>query len=317
MLRPLIVSEADLAAGALPPGSAVLGALGFGGAAIPLAAAVPAAPVAMAVLGQAPAIELWLADEPATYGAADGCRFAIAGDTIFAIVDPGLPECAGMQAMAQDLYARLFALADRTGHPHVIRAFNYLSAITGEEAGTERYRRFNTGRHAAFLAAGRAVAAAPAACALGMRAGPPVVAFIAARRPGLPLENPRQVSAYHYPAQFGRHRPSFSRALRTADALHISGTASIVGHRSLHAGDVAAQAQEALRNVAALLSECGGLTLEGVAARLVLKAYVRHAADLPAVQAVLAQAGLRPALILHAEICRPELLVEVEGFLPL
>ena len=52
----------------------------------------------------------------------------------------------------------------------------------------------------------------PAACALGSRNGSPlVIYFLASRQPVTPVENPRQISAYDYPAQYGP-KPAFSRA---------------------------------------------------------------------------------------------------------
>jgi hypothetical protein len=59
------------------------------------------------------------------------------------------------------------------------------------------------------------------------------------------------VSAYDYPRQYGPAAPSFSRAALTPDPLLlISGTASIVGHASVHLGDVTAQLEETLANLA-------------------------------------------------------------------
>ena len=88
---------------------------------------------------------------------------------------------------------------------------------------------------------------------------PVVVYFLAGRVAPVFVENPRQVSAYHYPREYGTHSPVFSRAalLRQAQSLtlFISGTASIVGHRSLHLGDTAAQTRETLTNIEALLGE--------------------------------------------------------------
>src|SRR5439155_626739 len=72
----------------------------------------------------------------------------------------------------------------------------------------------------------------------------------------------------------------------------ISGTASIVGHRSLHVGDTAAQTRETLANIEALLAEANRVArsarfgLGGLAC----KVYVRRPADLPVIQAELAAA---------------------------
>jgi chorismate lyase/3-hydroxybenzoate synthase len=90
-----------------------------------------------------------------------------------------------------------------------------------------------------------------------------------------------------------------------------------VGHRSLHPGDVAAQTRETLSNIEALVSEANRL-LRGVRfsmEALVYKVYVRRPADLPVIQAELAAAPGAAArtIYLQADICRQELLVEIEA----
>ena len=95
---------------------------------------------------------------------------------------------------------------------------------------------------------------------LGSPAGSPLsIYFLAARRPPKMIENPRQTSAYHYPPKFGRHSPIFSRACVWGESgggrLFVSGTASIVGHETIHRGDVIAQTRETMVNIGALLEE--------------------------------------------------------------
>jgi len=219
-------------------------------------------------------------------------------------------------------YEEIFAVLDATQHCNLIRIWNYVPAINAPAAGEERYRLFNSARQAAFRKSGRAVmGSVPAACALGSPAGSPLcVYFLAARRPPKMIENPRQTSAYHYPPKFGRHSPTFSRACISSDArqanLFISGTASIVGHETLHPGDAAAQTRETLANIETLLAEANRVSgpsrysLEA----LKLKVYVRHAADFPAIQSVLAREVCGgSALYLQADICREDLLVEIEA----
>ena len=135
------------------------------------------------------------------------------------------------------------------------------------------------------------------------------------------IENPRQLSAYHYPRRYGMHPPVFSRAtlLRQCGglALFISGTASIVGHRSLHIGDIAAQTRETLANIEALLGEANRAApgARFSLRELACKVYVRRPADLPIIQAELHAAlgaGVR-GVYLQADICRQDLLVEIEG----
>ena len=78
-------------------------------------------------------------------------------------------------------------------------------------------------------------------------------------RPGRSLENPRQVSAYCYSSDYGPKSPKFSRALALAAGDHgtifISGTASITDAESRHRDDVAAQTEQTLDNIEALIAE--------------------------------------------------------------
>jgi chorismate lyase/3-hydroxybenzoate synthase len=129
------------------------------------------------------------------------------------------------------------------------------------------------------------------------------------------VENPRQVSAWRYPREYGPTPPSFARAMRlpASDALAISGTAAVVGHASAHRDDLQAQLIETLANLEALLAS-GGMAA-GFDTHSPLKAYVRSAADASQVRAFFAQhlPGV-PVLLLHGDICRRELLVEVDGW---
>ncbi|GAP37302.1 hypothetical protein [Piscinibacter sakaiensis] len=236
------------------------------------------------------------------------------------------PGETALEAATRHGYAALFEVLAATGFPHLQRLWNYVPRINAVEQGMERYRQFNAGRQRAFLAAGHAAfAGAPAACALGVPAGPLRVAFLAGRVPAAPVENPRQVSAYHYPREFGPRAPTFSRAaLGHAGpgrlALWVSGTASIVGHQSLHPGDVVAQAREAVANLRAVVGAAARRCTAALAVeQLQAVVYLRRPADRPAVQAALAELLgpaaplLREAAWLQADICRAELLVEIEG----
>jgi enamine deaminase RidA (YjgF/YER057c/UK114 family) len=144
-----------------------------------------------------------------------------------------------------------------------------------------------------------------------------VLFFLAGDGPGRNVENPRQVSAFHYPARYGAQPPLFARATLAAGMLFVSGTASIVGHESRHIGDVAAQADETLRNLEALLAEARRAGCALAPEDLQLKVYLRHATDRTVVQQRLTAGGFAPPLVfLQAGICRPELDVEIEAHAP-
>jgi chorismate lyase/3-hydroxybenzoate synthase len=220
-------------------------------------------------------------------------------------------------------YQEIFGVLKETEHRHLIRIWNYLPEINREAGGDERYRLFNSARQLAFRKSGQAtVDSAPAASALGSPAGSPIsIYFLAARQQPTMIENPRQTSAYHYPPKFGRHSPIFSRACVLSESsgtsLFVSGTASIVGHETIHQGDVGAQTRETMANITALLGEANRVvgwtryTLDG----LKFKVYVREPSDLPAIEGVLS-GSLRPStpiVYLQADVCREDLLVEIEA----
>jgi enamine deaminase RidA (YjgF/YER057c/UK114 family) len=233
----------------------------------------------------------------------------------------GDPAALSQATMAA--YARIFEVLERSEHQHLIRVWNYLPEINREADGDERYRHFNSARQTAFRASGRPTAVSvPAASALGSPAGSPLsIYFLAARESPKMIENPRQTSAYHYPKKFGIHSPSFSRACVLTESggtnLFVSGTASIVGHETIHPGDVIAQTRETLANIDALLEEANRVVGAPRYAldTLKLKVYVRRPADLEAIRGALAP-RLRPStsiVFLRADVCREELLVEIEA----
>jgi chorismate lyase/3-hydroxybenzoate synthase len=203
--------------------------------------------------------------------------------------------------------------------------WNYFPGINAcDGGGLERYREFSIGRHDAFAARCRVIGhSTPAASALGSRDGPLVVYFVAAKEPGVVLENPRQTSAYRYPPQYGPRSPAFSRAMLTRAGdeplLFISGTASIVGHETQHIGKAGEQAEETVANLLAMREQArlAGFDFAGRESNALLKAYVRCRDDLPVARERLVRAfgSDVTALYLEADICRSNLLLEVEAVL--
>jgi chorismate lyase/3-hydroxybenzoate synthase len=189
-----------------------------------------------------------------------------------------------------------------------------LPDIHGQERGLERYQAFCAGRARAFedRYGDRYSARLCASTAVGSRSGRAVVYFLADVRPGEHVENPRQVSAYSYPSCHGPRSPSFARATRVGARLLVSGTASIVGHESLHRGDVRAQVDETLDNIEVLRRAAG----PGSDAAS-WKAYIRDPADAGAVlERMRRRVGEDADIVaLVADICRRELLVEIEAVL--
>jgi enamine deaminase RidA (YjgF/YER057c/UK114 family) len=277
------------------------------------------------VLGGTACVDAWLGGADVHSGRQGAVHWRHDGHWLHGVLDIADADL-GLADAAEQAYRDVFATLRLTGFEHLLRLWNYLPRINAETGGLERYRQFNIGRQQAFLAAGHsAFEGAPAACAIGTGAGDLRVRFLAGRSAPLAVENPRQVSAYRYPSRYGPRAPTFSRAALAALgggelALFVSGTASIVGHETQHLGDVLAQTQETLNNLRAVLAAAQPrCSAPLVLANLVPCIYVRHARDQAVVQQALDAAwgagsmAARSAVYVQADICRADLLVEVEG----
>ncbi|OZA14485.1 MAG: hypothetical protein B7X94_00890 [Hydrogenophilales bacterium 17-62-8] len=273
--------------------------------------------------------EIWHSAEPLESGQQGAIRFRASASLLFGRMS--LDEARFMQAddgrtplqmATAAAYEAIFELLEARAYTSLLRVWNYFADINADSHQIERYRQFNIGRQEAFLAHGRSVVDnVPAACALGTAAGGLDIAFLATRANVTGIENPRQVSAFHYPGQYGPRSPTFARAglvnLGGRDVLFISGTASIVGHQTRHAGDVAAQTRECLHNIAAVVGEANRVNSRTCFSldTLAYKVYVRDLANLATVREVMTAfigAPVSP-LFLQADICRADLLVEIEA----
>ena len=280
-------------------------------------------PVALRQLGGDARVERWSTDAPVASGTCGDFAFARDGDYLFAsLVVPG-ERCGDVERLTRSSYLRLDHLIRTQGYPYWLRAWNYLVDITGGEGEAERYRRFNAGRYSAVGLSSGIEQNLPAASALGSESGGFVLCCLAGKKPGAQIENPRQLSASLYPKRYGLRSPMFARAALVPNGrgaqLLVSGTASIVGHESLHVGDPEAQLEETARNFEALVASAMQADIGRPRASRVrlesLKVYLRDPADyerlLPRVRQLFAVAA--EPLVLRADICRRELLVEIEG----
>ncbi|MDI9238292.1 pteridine-dependent deoxygenase [Lysobacter sp. LF1] len=282
--------------------------------------------VALEPHGTAP-LEVWRGSGPVLRGRDGDVAWAEDGALQFGAIElderDGEQGQSDIESTADRLYRRLLEFLEQRGYPHLLRVWNYLDGITIGEGDEERYRQFCVGR-ARGLGGHVDTQTLPAATAIGRVDGARrlQVYWLAARVPGTPLENPRQISAYRYPRQYGPQPPSFARAMlppvNSTMPLMLSGTAAIVGHESQHAGSVVTQLDETLANFDSLLAAARAQrpTLPahfGPQSRL--KVYVRNDDELEQVTRELdARLGPDvPRVVLHAAVCRRELRVEIDG----
>ncbi len=282
--------------------------------------------VDMPVLG-APAdsgYEIWFSSCQTKFNQKGNVRYVEEGATVFGYVC--LPEAPNdnLEDLTYSAYLEVLQFLRSSGSRHVWRLWNYFSGINDAASGLERYREFNVGRQRAYDTAGDLLdAGIPAASAVGTHRGGLSIAFLAGAVPALFVENPRQMSAYQYPEQYGPKSPSFSRAglvhVGESHLLLVSGTASIIGHESVHVSDPKAQTLTALENIQLVIAEAEKLAERSLPMQAMLyRVYVRNERDYDRVCSGFAEFFQSEPMPLNVhyvlgDICRSNLSVEIEA----
>ncbi|HEX7677237.1 MAG TPA: hypothetical protein VF713_03880 [Thermoanaerobaculia bacterium] len=280
--------------------------------------------LAMRPLGSADT-EVWRSRLPVTRGTRGAVAFAHDEHVLAGAIASSDPD---VERAARVAYGEIVGVLRAEGFPFFLRIWNHVRDLNAQchsaaldhdgesqdrqaDGDRERYKCFSAGRHDALVAAGLTKSDFPAASAVGMRDGNLSIHFLASRERGRNVENPRQVSAYDYPRQYGLRSPSFARATIAQDgSVFISGTSSVRGHETLHAGDVEGQLEETIANLNRIAVECGRSLGEAQA----LKLYVRHAAGAARiVERFRESAPAASLLVLESDICRAGLLLEAEA----
>ncbi|CAL9607871.1 3-hydroxybenzoate synthase [Nocardiopsis dassonvillei] len=274
--------------------------------------------------GEVPVTETWSSSAPVSTGSEKGIEFGHDGENVFCCT--WIPPAPTYRESVRETYGALFRLLADLGYPNIFRVWNMIGEINAPNRdGLEIYRDFCLGRAEAFEAMPDVLGGMPAATGIGSRGAGIGVHLLATRDPGVThLDNPRQVPAYRYPRRYGPKAPSFSRATRTraGNTFYVSGTASIVDHRTVHAGDTRAQCEETFRNLTALLSaeNLGRYGFEGHELHELdhVKVYHRREADEDMLRSLCSQAFGPAKRIVYAnvDVCRSDLLVEIEGIVP-
>lgn len=205
-----------------------------------------------------------------------------------------------------------------------IRCWNYLpdpAHVMG--AGLNRYMVFNAGRYDGYRqwdAERTARGTHATASAVGVPGSDVTIHWLASADGGVPVENPRQMPAWRYSARYGPVPPCFARAtvarVNGRRRLLIAGTASIVGEDSRHDRDVVAQLTETLVNLETVITSAQGSTEPQPLGRLVdARLYVVRPEDARLIESVVQRRcpNLRQLDTVSATLCRPELLIEIEG----
>lgn len=214
-----------------------------------------------------------------------------------------------IELMTKQAYEQAFKSSGAHGYPHLIRTWNYLHDINGSDNTLERYQTFCVARHEILEKHEQLSTANPAATAIGTHNGENAFVFLFAKNEGLVIENKRQVSAWDYPKKYAPKQPRFSRAMKYDSVLMCSGTASVVGHETMHLNDVLAQLDECLKNVSVLLSEDGSKQRIQTG---MYRFYLREAEHAVLVEDKIIGFGIENYIVLHGDVCRENLLIECE-----
>jgi len=235
-----------------------------------------------------------------------------------------------------DAFERATVCAYNTIHQHLgkhhpVRFWNHIPAIHAVmDSERDRYMVFNAGRFKAFESWYGSTAAfsrhVATASGVGHAGRDLVVHCLGTKEPGIAIENPRQIASYRYSRRYGPLPPCFARATTVKTARHlrglalIGGTASIRGEDSIHLDSLSLQLEETFENLAQLVVAARTAARQQDASAALgqyryLRIYYRRQQDVAAIlDAVQSSfASLRGAELIQAELCRAELLVEIEG----
>jgi len=250
---------------------------------------------------------------------------------------------------ALNAFAGMRAQVDgwEAGFGHVVRTWLYIGDIVGPEKAldpethtvkeTQRYKELNRARTDFYrgIPFGRGHLKDrsrrqiyPASTGIGMNGSDLAMSCLAldTQRKDvfiLPLENPQQTPAYQYHSRFSPQSPKFSRAMAVVvgdDVITlVSGTASIVDSETRYIGNVKKQTEQTLENIERLIAPenyaahkipCAGATMDDL---IFARVYVKRPEDYPKCRDVCRKRlGAVPITYVVADVCRPELLVEIE-----
>ncbi len=245
----------------------------------------------------------------------------------YAVVTVQKTEAASgdFREFAYEAYRELLRAVRSAKHTRIVKIWNYFAGINSGDGDLEKYRQFSAGRAKAFAELGIRDEEAPTGTAIGTLSGDAFTLIaLASNRDFRSAENPRQVSAFNYPRRYGPSSPKFSRSGYVSTGNHrlflLSGTAAVVGHKSVSPYNAEMQTDETLRNLELI---CEAVSILGPGGphlvldeESVLRVYLRDPKDFETVSRKLETAlgcSSRRVAFLQGNICRRELVVEIDG----
>ena len=264
-----------------------------------------------------------------------GRYFTIETKEFSALLVEGVMSGNIQQSIAEqssDVFNKIQQILHAASMPteNIVRQWNYIGHITSVENNKQNYQEFNNER-ARFYATAKWENGYPAATGISMDIHAVIVSFIALRFHNnstvFPVNNSLQQAAHRYSiAVLGnsekKETPKFERAklivTGNSACCFVSGTAAILGEKSLINIDIETQTRQTISLIRHLIStenlKENGINFSDELKIVHLRVYVKETADFKVVRSVLeAEFPGISVFYVCAGVCREELLVEIEG----
>lgn len=270
--------------------------------------------------------QYWFTDQKVSQERFKNINYAHTPQMMFGLIQLKCPAGEDFHALTHKAYSEIYECLGNSSCKHLLRTWNFFPQITRPDSHRvqqNRYEVFCHGRLQAMDDSGIKTKVYPAATVIGNHEDNLQIYFLASDTPGIAVENPRQTSAYHYPVEDNHTQPLFSRGLLKTwgkrTHFYVSGTASIIGHETLHIDDVCAQLNESINNVETLVAHANDEHQTQLNAQddlLYMKVYIRNRDDVEKINQILAArlSSNTPRALLLGDMCRENLLVEIEAF---
>jgi enamine deaminase RidA (YjgF/YER057c/UK114 family) len=226
--------------------------------------------------------------------------------------------------------------AEHMSFNDIVRQWNYIGDILQVKNELQNYQVFNEVRSETYHKF-RTIHSYPAATGIGLKFGGVILDFCAVKSENnlkiIAIDNPDQIRPYDYGQQVLKGKttdgkgikqpPQFERAVllnnNQGSTLFVSGTASIIGQDTIGIDDVEKQTVVTIENISRLTDEkrIGHLTGNSVpdtGRMILLRVYIKYQKDFRKVKAICEDyfPGV-PAVYIEADVCRDNLLVEIEA----
>jgi enamine deaminase RidA (YjgF/YER057c/UK114 family) len=219
---------------------------------------------------------------------------------------------------------------------NLVRQWNFIGDILGMKEGFQNYQVFNEVR-SEYYKKYRTITGFPAATGVGMKYGGVFLDFCALKSDDSiklkAINNPNQINAYEYGQKVlkgitgtvgsAKHPPQFERGLllmnKTASILFVSGTASIIGQETIGKGDVKEQTLVTIENIRKVadierIKQLAGKQDMSQVRFSLVRVYVKKQEYFKSVKSI-CNDHFRdsPVIFIEADICRDDLLTEIEA----